>query len=340
MAEKAAYAVAGLGYAGFTAGMAVGRFISVEMIGVVQLAFVGLIVVEYLQPLLAAMTKIGFVNGVNSLFSDQRQALLVNGDLTANAAPKTALALSYDAQMVYSLNYSILLLLLPPLTALILFIASKICKTKEKMERFERWSLIALCDFGLSAVVFLTYHILVSLLIWAIYSKSQGSLFPFSIADAVFSMSVAIVLMVLFKMKPQHFGDFKTAFKPDKLSQSHYYLLIGSRIILSILLVGTNSTKVSGFLCAIVPLLSIIYLGIRRPYSHNYNNFRAIFNSSAEFLILAIYGYYRCFVTYDSSFTGINAFLPYVVIALLAVTIIVNIAAIVKFSLDKCKKKK
>jgi hypothetical protein len=56
--------------------------------------------------------------------------LLVKGDLTANSAPKSAVVLSYDAQMVYSLNYSILLLLLPPLTALILFIGSKICKTK------------------------------------------------------------------------------------------------------------------------------------------------------------------------------------------------------------------
>jgi hypothetical protein len=65
-----AYAVAGLGYAGFLGGMVVGRFISVEMIGVLQLAFVGLIVVDYLQPLLAAMTEIGFVNGVNTLFSD------------------------------------------------------------------------------------------------------------------------------------------------------------------------------------------------------------------------------------------------------------------------------
>lgn len=166
-----AYATAGLGYAGFAAGMVVGRYIGVEMIGVLQVAFVGLIVVDYLQPLLATMTKVGFVNGVNSLFADQRQALLVNGDLTANSAPKSAIALSYDAQMIYSLNYSILLLLLPPIIALILFIASKICKTKEKKEKLAEYSWIALCDFGLSAVVFLIYHIVVSLLVWAIYSK-------------------------------------------------------------------------------------------------------------------------------------------------------------------------
>jgi cysteine-rich repeat protein len=68
-AEILAYVVAGLGYAGFVGGLAIGRFISVEMMGVVQVAFVGLIVVDYLQPLLAAMAEIGFVNGVNSLFS-------------------------------------------------------------------------------------------------------------------------------------------------------------------------------------------------------------------------------------------------------------------------------
>lgn len=145
--------------------------------------------------------------------------------------------------------------------------------------------------------------------------------------------------MVLFAKKPTHFGDFKTAFKSDNLSQSHYYLLIGSRFILSILLVVTNTTTASGFICSLIPLIGIVYLGIRRPYLQNYNNFRAIFNSSCEFVILAIYGYYRCFVSYKDSYTGVNAFLPYVVVVLLLLAIIANIAAMVKLVLDKRKKK-
>lgn len=38
--------------------------------------------------------------------------------------------------MVYSLNYSVIILLLPSLVALSLFIASKITKTPERKEKF------------------------------------------------------------------------------------------------------------------------------------------------------------------------------------------------------------
>lgn len=103
---------------------------------------------------------------------------------------------------------------------------------------------------------------------------------------------------------------------------------------------ATNPTKASGFICALIPLLSLIYLAIRKPYVEDFNNYRAITNSSVEFVILAIYGYYRCFVTYNDSLSGINSFLPYFVIVLLLASIIVNIVAIVKRPLDECRRKK
>lgn len=58
-----------LSIVGFAAGLFVAKFIGVEMIGVVQIAFIGLIAVDYVQPVLAPLSQIGMVNGVNTMFS-------------------------------------------------------------------------------------------------------------------------------------------------------------------------------------------------------------------------------------------------------------------------------
>lgn len=56
--------------AGFAAGLVMAKFIGVELIGVVQVAFIGLMTINYLQPMLAPMAKIGYVNGVNTMFQN------------------------------------------------------------------------------------------------------------------------------------------------------------------------------------------------------------------------------------------------------------------------------
>lgn len=336
-AQKLAYAVAAVGYSGFLAGMFVGRFISVEMIGVLQVAFLGLISLQYMQPLFAALTNVAFVNGVNTLYSSQRQTLLVNGDLSSGV-PKNAVALQYDAQMAYSLNYSIALLLLPSFVGLVLFVASKIVKDNKKKGQLTQWSWTALCDFGLSAVVFLTYHVVASLLVWIMYGNAQGTIFPFSIVDLLLALVVAVSVFVLFWKRPQHFGDFKKAFKPDRLSQAHYYFVIGARILLACLLVGANGWVYSGFISTIIPVAVIVFLGVRRPYLQNYNNYRAISNAAIEAVILGIYGYFRCSVNYTESFSGSNGILPYVVLGLLLSSIAMNIAVLVYFAVLKYKK--
>jgi hypothetical protein len=67
-----------------------------------------------------------------------------------------------------------LLLLLPPLISLILFIASKAAKFDEKKKKLLRWSLLALCEFGLTAVFFVMYHFVVSLTVFIGYSKASS----------------------------------------------------------------------------------------------------------------------------------------------------------------------
>jgi hypothetical protein len=126
----ACYAVLGLALAAFAVSLFAGRFIGVEMMGVVQAAYVGLMGLIWLPPLMSKLAHLQFANGLNTFFADQRHGLIVSGDLTSGLVPPWISSLHYESEMSYSMNYSVILLILPPIAALILFIASKIVKKK------------------------------------------------------------------------------------------------------------------------------------------------------------------------------------------------------------------
>jgi hypothetical protein len=90
----------------------------------------------------------------------------------------------------------------------------------------------------MTAVMFLLYHIIVSILIFAMYFKDTTTkLFLVSAAEAGVSIIIVIAVVVLFKCQPLYFGDYKIGFKPDTYSQYHYLVLIAARILLSIVLI-------------------------------------------------------------------------------------------------------
>lgn len=145
--------------------------------------------------------------------------------------------------MAVSMNYTIILLVLPLFVGLVLFVISKIWKSKSA--QLIRYSMMAVCEFGLAAVVFVLYHMIVSLLVYAFYAGGEGStssLFPFSVGEAILTVGVSIAIAVLYNVKPDYFGDYKTAFRSgNKLSQNYYYILMGGRVVLAAAIVGANS---------------------------------------------------------------------------------------------------
>ncbi len=94
-----------------------------------------------------------------------------------------------------------------------------------------------------------------------------------------------------------------------------------------------------GYICAIVPVLGTVYLGIKRPYAHWYNVARSILNEMCVAAILCIYGYFRSSVDYKGSMQGINEMMPYLVYALLLLSLIVNFACMAKYAMDMRKAK-
>ena len=152
-----------LSLAGMLLSLFTAKFIGVEMIGVVQVAFLGLMIIDYLQPLVAPMTKMFPINGLNTAFLNS----------SANNLPNRASALQYGASFAYNFNFSLILLYLPPIVSLAVFISSLIRKDIE--DKLKKISMNILCDYGLTATVFLIYHVTASLCLFMVFDSPENS---------------------------------------------------------------------------------------------------------------------------------------------------------------------
>lgn len=244
------------------------KFIGVETLGVIQTAFIGLMIVNYVQPVLAPLTQLVFINGPNNFFKQ--------GSVQVDPLPNRVSNLQYESELAYSLNYSLAIVLIPLFIGLVLFLASKAVKTQEA--KFKKFSLIAACEFGFTAAMFILFHFMIATLLFASYNQRKYSLFPISLAICLVTFVILMTIFVLFKRRPAFFGEFRTEFKTDQFCRNYYYFIIAGRVALCIILVTANTLDFVGFLALLVPITNIIVLSVKRPYKHLYNNIRAIFN--------------------------------------------------------------
>lgn len=311
--------------ASFVASLFTAKYIGVEMMGVIQIAFIGLAVVNQLPPLMAPYPSMSYVNGVNS--ANQK---------SSSGMPYRVSSLTYGASLAESFNYSTVLLLLPLLISLVLFIVARFNRNDPvKKKNYGTWSKTILCDWGLTAVMFTLYHSIVSLVLFIVYGGSVSTiLLSISIVEAIFIVGVVVAMAVLLHFKARFFGDYKKAFKTDPLSQAHYWILIAGRVLLGALLVGANSLDQVGLVALLIPLASAIYLAVRRPYVLLYNNIRAIVNEVVVLAILCFYGYYRVAVDHTMhGQPGITA-IAWIEIVLLLATVVINTTTMAKYRCD------
>lgn len=126
--------------------------------------------------------------------------------------------------------------------------------------------------------MFVLYHATIGLTLQLMYFNTSGQLFPMNIADTALVVVVTISMVVLFELKPEHFGDFRKEFKLDKLSQHYYMVLLAGRMLLAVMLVAMNSVTVVAFVGMVIPVADVVLLSVKKPYVRGYNNYRAIMN--------------------------------------------------------------
>jgi uncharacterized protein YqgC (DUF456 family) len=70
------------------------------------------------------------------------------------------------------------------------------------------------------------------------------------------------------------------------------------RVLLTIVLVFGSASSYAGIIAIFIPIASVIYTGVRKPYIALYHNIRAIANDAITVVVLAIYTYYQMAVDY------------------------------------------
>lgn len=269
------------------------RYIGVEMLGVAQVAFYGLMIIDFWEPVLASLSNLVYVNGFNVKMKE--------GKSDAMETPRRLSGLQIDSPMLSNYNYVLALMILPFFLSLVFFIGSKITKLFSRQQRLFELSKIALCEYGFTAVVALEYRWVTSWEVFAMYeSDTKVTELSSSLAVLALSATVVIGVLVLFKTMQPPFGEFKSAFRKTTFCQNYYWVLLGSRFVLSSIIVFGNTFDYIGFICMLVPVTNIIILSLKKPYRAKSDVYRAIANEALTLGILAIYTYYAGFVTYTA----------------------------------------
>lgn len=183
--------------------------------------------------------------------------------------------------------------------------------------------------------MFLVYHLVVSMALLAGYgSSADGLALGVSIIEALIAGGITIASAVLFKYRAEFYGDYKKAFKKDTMSQFHYWLLLGGRVLFALAIASLGSIKYAPFICMLVPIGSLVYLVVKRPYIHLYNNIRAVVNEAILVAILIIYGYCSAGADPTHQDTPLLSAFAFIVIALLLTCITMNAVFIGKYWWD------
>lgn len=112
--EILCYAVTGLAFAGFFVSIYQGKMIGVEMMGVLQIAFLSLITLSYLNPAFTSLKSLSFANGYNQVSENSNLE-----DPYISEQPKGVLLFS---RFIENYNIDLALICIPALVGLVSFI--------------------------------------------------------------------------------------------------------------------------------------------------------------------------------------------------------------------------
>jgi hypothetical protein len=255
---------------------------------------------------------------------------------TLETLPVTLNTLTLQAQLVSNFNISLLFLLLPIIVYGAYYNKSK-KEYQDKRSSTLKLAHKALFEYGMTASLFVLSHFVVCLTMFVGFVRHSDEL-VLLVASCAVSLAVVVGLCTVFvyyHRRPEAYGGYVSAFNSDSYSQHHYYLVIGQRVLLSVLIVALNSLQFIGFVCAALPLASIVVIAVRRPFQHLYNTIRSILNEVCSLLILVVYAYLRMAVDYTQHSSIIVTIVPFFVLGVVVICLAVNVPFMVRYQRDK-----
>lgn len=100
----------------YVGGLFVRKYVGVEMIAVVQVAYIGMAVMDDWTPLMSVYARLQEVNGLNIAMDDEMYLV---------GSPRRLLGMDISCNFLYDFNISLLILFIPYLLAAIFYGLSK-----------------------------------------------------------------------------------------------------------------------------------------------------------------------------------------------------------------------
>lgn len=307
------YLLMGLALGGFFFGLIFSsKLMGVEMMMVVQIAYLGLITIDKLESLLYPLINLWPVNGYNRLNL---------ADKADSQIPARIALPDYKSYFLANFNLDIVVMMLPFVVGLAVYLYAR--KREQKERKLTAYRICK--EWGISIALTLQIHLCASLYLCFKYGSEQ----IYGIVIGVALCTLIAVLTVLLVKRPNNFGEYKTFFHSNSVYKSNFYVAIVVFRFLIVLSLCIFNHSLIGQVLAIATLgIEILFLLIFKPYV---SNLRPILNSLVIVATLAVYLGYRCRIIDETEWMTTNV--PLLLLIILLLCVIGNILMMIRYKL-------
>lgn len=303
------YLLMGLALGGFLFGLFFSsKLMGVEMLMVLQIAYLGLITIDKLESLLYPLANLWPVNGYN------RIAL---PDKTDSALPSRIALPSYKTYFLANFNIDIVLFVLPFIVGLIVYVYAR--KKQEKEKKLTAFRIFK--EWGMTIALTFQIHLCASIYIGLKYGVEQ----IYGIVIGIMLCIVIAVLTLLLVKRPNNFGEYKSFFQNSVYKSNFYVVVVVFRFLIVLGLCLFNHSQVGQILGIVVIGVEIVILIIFKPYLYNA---RPILNCVVMVATLAVYLGYRCRIIDETEW--MTTYVPLLLLVTLFLCVVANILMMVR----------
>ena len=322
----ASYCVVGLAFVVFLAGLHSSKVVVTEMMGVVQLAFFGLFVLDGTDPLLTSLAPLRFSNGYNDILGALGTEALDSAALQASSRIRAA---GFSASVLRNFNTTLALAVLPLLVALVLFLMSK-QQHRRNRKALDSLSKNVLGQWTMLALLFGLLNFASSLGVFCQLGRPSGWAFYGDVVAAVLFAAMLAANLALYATTDFNvFGEFKYYFAWGDFESRFYFVHCAFRLAAGMLLGLGNSSYISGAAVLLLLMVVALVVSAKQPYADLPQNIRCLVNLVVSVVIMA---FYTAMSAYGPSRTPTSFYvqIPVVIVGLLLAVVVMAAGFVVK----------
>lgn len=268
-------------------GLLTDKVIGVELFGLLQLSYLSVSNLNYVQPLLSPLMNLSIVNGINLNLFQRNTADL----------PDRIREIGYNVDFLSNINAMLgLMVAWTVVSASVYVVGFFVVSAKEKLQNIAKRMLK---EYLLMLLAFNSYNIAFSFGLQVIYNQSSSMVFNVA-AGALAVASFAAMIATIQFSESSSFGEFISHYKDNPICTNYFVVVLLYRAVLGFCTAALNEIEEMTIVNVFTGILFMMYLGSNLPYKMAYHNYRAIMVQFSSLAVLAVTMYYRSMKSFAS----------------------------------------